>query len=70
MRKNQATKEQQNPIVINSKLFEQFAKAGSDIIDQDNMIKFFEKLKIAIDDPLIGYLMFIMQCKNNAQISR
>lgn len=67
MRKNAAQKEPEKP-KANSKIFEEFSK--DDTIDQDGMVLLFGKLKVEVDDPLVGYILYIMQCKQNGEISR
>lgn len=66
MRKNQAAKEPEKPKA--NKIFEEFGK--EDTIDQDGMIELFGKLKIEVDDPFVGYILFLCQCKQNGEITR
>ena len=68
MRKKTETKPA--PVTAKTDLFEELMDKNSNKIEQDQMIALFEKLEVAMDDTIIGYLMFIMRCKTNGEINK
>ena len=58
------------PATVKGDLFEELMDKNSNKIEQDQMIALFEKLEVAMDDTIIGYLMYIMRCKTNGEINK